>query len=43
VSSRSGAIEAAVATGLLDASATRFPSAMPELEPGLVAGSPRQG
>ncbi|MET0772106.1 MAG: LuxR C-terminal-related transcriptional regulator [Candidatus Limnocylindrales bacterium] len=32
VSSRGGAIEAAVAAGLLDASATRFPSAAPELD-----------
>jgi LuxR family maltose regulon positive regulatory protein len=43
VSSRSGAIEAAVATGLLDASATRFPSAAPELDPALVGSANRQG
>jgi LuxR family maltose regulon positive regulatory protein len=43
VSSRSGAIEAAVATGLLDASATRFPSAVPELDPGLVGSATRPG
>lgn len=32
VSSRSAAIEAAVSTGLLDPSATRFPSAVPDLD-----------
>jgi LuxR family maltose regulon positive regulatory protein len=43
VSSRSDAIEAAVATGLLDASATRFPSAAPELDPASVISAPRPG
>jgi LuxR family maltose regulon positive regulatory protein len=33
VSSRGGAIEVAVATGLLDPSATRFPTAPPEIDP----------
>jgi LuxR family maltose regulon positive regulatory protein len=42
VSSRGGAIEAAVATGLLDASATRFPSLAPELDPVLVGAARRQ-
>jgi LuxR family maltose regulon positive regulatory protein len=37
VSSRSAAIETAVATGLLDPSATRFPSVAPDLDPGRVA------
>jgi len=35
VSSRGGAIEAAVATGLLDPSVTRFPTRAPELDPAL--------
>ena len=39
VSSRSGAIETAVATGLLDPSATRFPSVAAELDPGLGVGT----
>ena len=39
VSSRSAAIEAAVDTGLLDPSATRFPSAAPDLDPERVRGT----
>ena len=43
VSSRGEAIEAAVATGLLDASATRFPPAPAELDPVLVGAAPGPG
>jgi LuxR family maltose regulon positive regulatory protein len=39
VSSRSAAIEAAVETGLLDPSATRFPTASPDLDPQRVRGT----
>jgi LuxR family maltose regulon positive regulatory protein len=39
VSSRGAAIETAVSTGLLDPSATRFPTTAPDLDPTTVAGA----